>query len=375
MDNRFNSRQSFWEDELFHQIYDLVIVGGGLTGLSTAYFAKKENPDARIIVLERGIFPIGASTRNAGFACIGTVGEHLADLAIDSEDQLKRRISSRFEGLQLLTTTLGEETIDYDPCGGWEIFTDQTEFETACKHVQRFNGWMESIIGQKEVYTIGEFQGYPGIFNRVEGSLHPGKMIRRLIELNLKLGVEIRWQTQVSDVDSKKGTVRSVSGLTFEANQIVLATNAFTHQMNRNTGIKPGRGYVFITTPVPGLPWKGTFHFNKGYVYFRNLGADRLLIGGGRNVDYDAEGTEKFGINPTIKEYLIDFVDSVVKLPEDWEIEREWSGIMGFTESKSPSLERIGEKTWQVAGLSGMGVALGMAMGKSAASQVFSHSS
>ena len=62
-----------------------------------------------------------------------------------------------------------------------------------------------------------------------------------------------------------------------------------------------------------------------------------------------------------------DFVHTVIKLPAHWEIEREWSGIMGFTETKSPSIEKIGSKTWQVAGLSGMGIALGMALGKKAA--------
>jgi len=308
MDNRYNSNQSYWEDSLYHQEYDLVVVGAGLTGLSTAYFAKKKNPELRIIILERGIFPIGASTRNAGFACIGSITELLADLEIDSEEQLKARIKARYEGLQLLIETLGEEHMDLDRCGGWEIFTDRAEFEKAQLNVVRFNSWMEELIGEKEVYQIGEFEGYPAIFNRVEGSLHSGKMTKRLTELNIQSGNEIRWQSAVADIDLDDGIVKTETGITIIGEKVVLATNAFTTNLSEKDDIKPGRGYVFITNPIPDFKWKSTFHFNKGYVYFRNLGEDRLLIGGGRNIAYDAETTDEFGINERIKHYLINFV-------------------------------------------------------------------
>ncbi len=362
--------QSYWEDELYNQQCDVLIVGAGLTGLSTALFTKRMNPDARVVVLERGVYPIGASTRNAGFACIGSITEHLADLELDSENQLKERIKARYHGLHLLRTTLGEQNIEYDDCGGWEIFTEYTEFEKASEQVARFNGWMEQLIGEKEVYQVGKFEGYPAIFNRVEGALHPGKMMITLIELNVNEGVELRWQTAVKHIDVEKGSVIGENGEQWISETLVLTTNAFTNHLSQKKEIKPGRGFVFVTSPIKELPWKGTFHYDKGYVYFRNLGEDRLLIGGGRNVDYDAETTDKFGINESIKEYLINYVNDVIKLPKGWQIEREWSGIMGFTESKSPSLEKIGTKTWQVAGLSGMGVALGMALGKSAAEKL-----
>ncbi len=105
-------------------------------------------------------------------------------------------------------------------------------------------------------------------------------------------------------------------------------------------------------------------------MYFRNLGEDRLLLGGGRNVDIATEETTEFGVNESIKSYLIEFANTVIKLPDKWEIEREWSGIMGFTETKSPHIKQIGERGLLVAGLSGMGVALGMQLGKTAASKV-----
>ena len=364
MDNRYNSNQSFWENELYHQEYDLVIIGAGLTGLSTAYFSKKKKPDLRILILERGVFPIGASTRNAGFACIGSIGEYLADLELDSEHQLQKRIKARFEGLELLKSTLGPQAIDFDECGGWEIFTDPKAFDRVRNHIPRINEWMKSLLGESEVYKEGVYEGNYAIFNRLEGALHPGKMMKKLIELNHAIGNEVRWKSEVKKIDVAGGLIQTESGIQITASSIVLATNAFTPKLTLNNDIQPGRGYVFITKPITNFKWKSTFHYNKGYVYFRNLGSDRLLIGGGRNIAQEAENTSEFGFNSQIKEYLIHFVDSVIKLPKGWEIESEWSGIMGFTDSKSPSIKQVGKRTWQVAGLSGMGVALGMSLGK-----------
>ncbi len=361
---------SFWEDALHSKKYDLIVVGGGITGQSTAYFYKKEFPKAEVLVIDRGTFPIGASTRNAGFACIGTIGEHLADLEIEDEIAVKNRIKSRYNGLLLLREILGDDAIDYKHCGGWEFFDKKGEFEKCSDEVNQFNAWMEELLGEKEMYTVGEYQGYPAIFNRVEGMLHPGKMMQRLNQMNVNAGVEFRWNSLVKHADTNSGHVFLEEGSSFSANKIVIATNAFSGTLVPDHIIRPGRGYVFVTKPLKSMKWKGTFHYNKGYVYFRNLGEDRMLIGGGRNVDISAEETTQFGINQSIKNYLIEFTNSVIKLPISWEIEREWSGIMGFTETKSPHLTKVGECGLLVAGLSGMGVALGMQLGKTAAKKV-----
>ena len=362
--------KSYWESVLYDVSYDLIVVGGGLTGQSTAYFFKKNNPSAKVLVVERGFFPIGASTRNAGFACIGTIGEHIADLEIDTEESLKDRIKSRYDGLLLLRETLGDEAIEYDESGGHELFVNKIEFDKVAPHIEKFNGWMEDIIGVKNWYEAVMYQGNPSIRIRKEGMLHPGKMMKRLCELNYTIGVEIRWNTPIKKVDIENNVVTVADDVQLHSHKLVLATNAFTQNLLPEKVIKPGRGYVFVTSEIDDLPWKGTFHFNKGYVYFRNLGEKRILIGGGRNVDYKTEETSEFGINSSIKEYLFNFVNDVLKLPQDWKIDQEWSGIMGFTDSKSPMVERINDNSLLIAGLSGMGVALGMQLGKKAANQL-----
>ena len=59
---------SYWEQQSFTS-YDYVIIGSGIVGLSTAIELKEKFPGATVLILERGLLPTGASSRNAGFAC------------------------------------------------------------------------------------------------------------------------------------------------------------------------------------------------------------------------------------------------------------------------------------------------------------------
>jgi glycine/D-amino acid oxidase-like deaminating enzyme len=90
-------------------------------------------------------------------------------------------------------------------------------------------------------------------------------------------------------------------------------------------------------------------------------------LGGARNLDQDTETTAEFGVNNTIKNHLISFAQEILQLPEGWEVDYEWSGIMGFTPSKSAFFQTLHPGLTVAAGLSGMGVALGMRLGQQVA--------
>ena len=77
---------SYWEKtQLLH--YDLVVLGGGITGIFVLFTLEKNNPTASIAILERGLFSSEASTKNAGFACFGSLSE-----LIEDESELERKI-------------------------------------------------------------------------------------------------------------------------------------------------------------------------------------------------------------------------------------------------------------------------------------------
>ncbi|MCS6834103.1 MAG: FAD-binding oxidoreductase, partial [Flammeovirgaceae bacterium] len=127
---------SFWESTHFTS-YDYVIVGGGIVGLSTALALREKKPDATILVLERGIFPSGASTKNAGFACFGSLTELLADLRQSGEQATLSLVEKRWKGLQMLRKRLGDAAIDFRNYGGYELITEKQQ--AALDEISRIN--------------------------------------------------------------------------------------------------------------------------------------------------------------------------------------------------------------------------------------------
>lgn len=348
---------------------DLIVVGSGITGLSAAIFYKRRNPDASVMVLDRGFWPHGATARNAGFACFGSAGELTDDLINESETEVKNRLEKRFNGLELLKSELGNEHIDYNMCGGYELFGDFDEkhFQDSVVNIPLFNEWVQAFTGESESYKIEELNGFKVIYNRLEGYLHSGKLVRRLLEKASNEGVEIRWNTPVREVT--EGNVIFEDDLALPCTNVLIATNGFTKNLLPDCEIEPARGYVFVTSPIESLKWRGCFHYNKGYVYFRDLG-DRLLLGGARDVDIEGERSFENEINHKIKNWLIDFAREKLLPGSDWEIHNEWTGIMGFGPSKSPICQKINDHVYLAAGLGGMGVALGMELGRSASEMI-----
>lgn len=359
-----NFQFSYWEKDSFLKKHDLIVVGAGIVGLSTALFYKRRHPNAKVLVLDKGFIPEGASTRNAGFACVGSITEYMADSEKESEEGIKDRIKNRYEGLNLLKETLGEEFIGYEACGGYELFTEEQKFEEAADSISKFNGWMANLIGEQNVYSTGTLNGYRVIHNRLEGALHPGKMMQRLNEIARLENIEVKWNTEVKSIDPE-GLLALTSGIRLTADKVLIAANGFVKKLIPEIAVNPARGYVFVTKELNNMPWKGTFHHDRGYIYFRNIGS-RLLMGGARNVASVQEATDRFGINEMIKDHLIRFSNEVLKIKNGWQIDVEWSGIMGFTDSKTPVLKKLDKHRYVAAGLSGMGVAIGTKIGKMA---------
>ncbi len=145
---------SFWEREEWLKSPDLFIVGAGIVGASTALFYKQQNPGHDVVVADRGFAPYGASTRNAGFACIGSISEHLADIRKTNEQTVFNRIQRRWNGLKLLRDTIGDENMDYIHTGGYEIFTHQEKFDQSRDRIDRMNEILSDRLGVEDIRRL-----------------------------------------------------------------------------------------------------------------------------------------------------------------------------------------------------------------------------
>jgi glycine/D-amino acid oxidase-like deaminating enzyme len=366
---------SFWERESFTQ-FDFVIIGAGIVGCSTAWHLRKKHPKATIAIIERGVFPSGASTKNAGFACFGSLTELVDDLPKMGKDNLVSLVEKRWLGLKKLRSTLGDNTIDYQNNGGFELIRDQEK--PALSQLDGMNELLKTVfekpVFQNEPKLIEQFglnksSIHTIVSNRYEGQIDTGKMMKAWWEICQENKVQFFTGAEVSSIEEANDTVQVgvKSNLTsehiiFSTRKLAICTNAFAKQWLPAENINPGRGMVMITEPIEGLRIKGVFHYDEGYFYFRNFN-NRLLIGGGRNLDIDQETTTDFGINSKIKERILSDIEQMIVPDTSFKIDLVWSGIMGFGENKSPIIKKINGKIAVGVRLGGMGVAIGTQIG------------
>jgi gamma-glutamylputrescine oxidase len=362
---------SYWEHKSWFSNVDFTIVGSGIVGINCAISLKEKYPDSNISILEKGSLPQGASTKNAGFACFGSVSELLADLEHHTEEEVVQLVQKRWDGIQRLRSLLGDEAIGFQLHGSHELFPlEKPQFYQNClESIPYLNRLMEPIFGQKPFVTNSNLFGFGNIqekyiTHRLEGQLDTGKMMRSLIQKCLSMGIPVLNGVMVNDVvESNNGATIVTDDFEFSSKKVFVATNGFASKLLKSETVKPARAQVLITEPIKNPHIKGTFHFDEGYYYFRNID-NRILFGGGRNLDFDTEETTEFGETEIIQNQLEALLQNMILPNHPVKIERRWSGIMGVGSQKSPIVKQISESVYCGVRLGGMGVALGSLVGK-----------
>ncbi len=359
----------FWKRQNF------TIIGSGITGLTSAYFLKQKFPKADITILERGILPSGASTKNAGFACFGSLSEILDDMDQVGDNRTLELIKQRVDGLHDLRKLFGDKEIGFENSGGYELFmcSEREFYQTCMERLVSINDMLEHIVGARcfePSQNMSQF-GFQGVehllFNRFEGMINTGLMMKNLIRKVLKSGVEIRTNIAVQtwQEDESKVIVQTDQG-DLATDQLIIATNGLTKRIIPNLDVSPARAQVLVTTPIDGLKVKGTFHHHKGFDYFRNING-RILLGGGRHIAFGEEETTEMVTTQKIQSYLEELLRNVILPNQKFEIEQRWSGIMGVGKSKDVILKSISARVTTAVRLGGMGVALGTRIGQEVA--------
>lgn len=367
---------SFWENTTFFGNVDIAIIGSGLVGLNAALTLKSLRPNLKIIVLESGVLPSGASTKNAGFACFGSPSELLDDLENQSEDAVFGLVQQRWEGLRRLLDTIGDMDLEYEQYGGHELFMDKDAdvYKKCVAALPYLNENLKKIIPIERNYKVVKRDkfGFNGLNRQIqiqaEGQINTGKMMQRLIHLVTEKGVKIYNGIAIKNLDDRTSHVeiQTENNYTIKAQKVIVATNGFTKKILPKLEVTPARNQVLITKPIQNLQIEGTFHLDKGYYYFRNVG-NRILFGGGRNLDIKGETTTEFGTTNLIQKNLISILKTHILPNSKFEIEQWWSGILGVGNSKKPIVQNISKNITVAVRLGGMGVAIGSLIGEEGA--------
>lgn len=372
---------SFWEINTFGQ-YDVAIIGSGITGLSLACSLKEKNPKLKIVIIERGTFPAGASTKNAGFACFGSACEILSDIKLMGEEQALALVEKRVKGLHMLRARLGDDKLDYLEQGGGELLFKNESVEP--NQIEYLNKLLYNIH-LKEVFKFdtGKINSYGFnqdllsgfINNSCDGQIDTGLAMHNLWQYTLSLGVDIMNGANVDEIDAHNDEVHIIADLQpsgryiLKAKKVAVCTNAFTGKFFPDLDIAPGRGQILITQPIPNLKFKGIFHFDDGYFYFRDY-YDRVIFGGGRNMDFKMETTADIALNEDIQQRLSYYLKELILPHQAFEIDHRWAGIMAFGKDKTPIVKQVDKNIYAACRLNGMGIAIGSLIGEELAEMI-----
>lgn len=357
----------FWQAKA-QEGFDLIVVGAGFTGLRVATFVKEQNPDWNICVIDALAQGATASTRNAGFACFGSPGELLADIDSFGLHSSAELLSRRFAGIKALKQDMRNEGLAVTEDGGYEVFTGSEERDLG-KIIDRW-GELENLFDMagipkdtwepKNDLNLSRGLLDSGFYSKHEFGIDPVQVHNGLTRRVLKAGIDVYRSVLVQEIQRTGDMIilRSPGG-DWTAKRVALCTNAGREEGLYNEDLLPGRGQVIVTSSIEDMRFKGNYHNQKGYYYFRNVG-DRLLLGGGRHLFQNIENTRELNTTEQLMWHLRDFAESKLVPDQDFEIESSWSGIMAFRSdgNKMPMIDKVDKGVFRCVGFGGMGVAL-----------------
>jgi gamma-glutamylputrescine oxidase len=353
---------------------DVAIIGGGLTGVSTAWHLSHRFPDRRIVLLEARALANGASGRNGG-----QVLNWINGVEPDDPETLRRVHAVTSRGIDLVETLAAASTLDsgFARDGCLEVYTSARGADAAERRVAEWAGWGVTLEWLPRD-AVGVHGAHGAVRDPRAARVNAAALLRGLRPRLQERGIAIYEQTPVLRVDDGATLTLTTPDGRVRAATAVLATNAYTPRLGFfRHGILPLHSPVIATGPLPAsrwaaLGWGPYAGFSDDYDRIsygcRTLG-DRLLFGGGSNAAY----TYRFGGTPVldappaaawaaIERRLRGYFPALVGDP----IAQRWSGPLAITFDRVCSMGVTGahRNILYALGYSGHGLALAALAGE-----------
>jgi glycine/D-amino acid oxidase-like deaminating enzyme len=326
---------------------DVAIVGGGYTGLWTAYYLKKADPALRIVVLEQRFCGYGASGRNGGWLYNGFAGRGVFAQRYGKPRAVAMQQVMN-ESVDEVLRVCEAEGIDADQVKGGVLEVAYTPAQ-----VERLDAFVagEHAFGEKEVQRLSaaEASARIAVSGALAGSwtphgarIQPAKLVRGLAEVVERLGVAVYEQTTVTEIHRAAGTVpaRAVTDHgTVSAQYVLRCTEGFTANLRgEKRSWLPMNSSMIVTAPLPASFWDSVGwdgretlgDFAHAYMYAQRTADDRIALGG-RGVPYrfgsrtDNDGSTE----PKTIDQLTEILTRFFPAAKDVAVDHAWSGVLG----------------------------------------------
>ena len=339
---------------------DVAIVGGGVTGCSCAFTLASAGK--RVRLHEARQIASGASGRNGGFALRGgsmpydvareTLGPgdaealwRFSERALDRMEELAGDALRRCGSLRV---AFGED----------EAGALRTEYD-ALREDGFAVEWVDPLPAPLDrLYAAA-------IRHPEDGALEPVRWVRRLAQAAADAGADLRESSPVESIEA------------LEADQVVVATDGYTKGLlpELDSAVRPTRGQVIATEPLPRRLFDCPHYARQGFDYWHQTRDNRLVAGGRRDTDLEAEWTGEEATTEGIQTELEHLVrDLLGHLPP---ITHRWAGIFGSTHEQRPLVGELqtSARVWAACGYTGHGNVLGLACGDLVARAILGDSS
>jgi glycine/D-amino acid oxidase-like deaminating enzyme len=376
---------SYWLDRSQKKVQttDAIIIGGGIAGLSTAYWMSKLDPSLHITLLEKSEIASGASGRNAGFVTCGSV-EHFNRLVGKHGVKEASEIWAYSEkNLQLLKEEIIQDQAAkmlFEEKGSFSLASTQTELTELKESAQVMQQLKISVevLNENDVKKRLGAEGFVGGIKYCgDASVHP-VLLLDVLKSKLPSQVQILEYHEVFSVENFQGNkFVKTNKCYFEAPVVIYATNGYSPLMHQffQDKIFPTRGQILATEAVPHF-MEGPCYANFVLDYFRQLPTGEMVIGGFRQLQKDVEKGYSDETSDVIQAALEKFLHEHIPAIRSAKITHRWSGIMGFSVDGQPLIGALpgDEQSYFLGGFTGHGLGLAFHSAKILAESLLGHS-
>lgn len=367
---------SFWLDRSAKKPtahYDAVIVGAGVSGLSVAYWLKKEDPSLKVAVIEKARVAYGASGRNAGFVTCGSVEHFNRLISKHGKDEAVEIWKFSETNLKLLEEHIvqgSSETLQWEKKGAYSLAAQENEFKEL-KNVAEIMNSLKIPVEMVDQTGVEKRLGASGFVGGIryldDASVHPVRLLEMMREK--MAGVDIIEQTEMFGYEETSDGLRRVltDNGTYETPMIIYALNAYSAAVHPYFADKiyPTRGQILMMEAVPRF-MDGPCYANFYLDYFRQLPSGELLIGGFRQIEKETEVGYSDHTTDVIQNALRDFVHNHLPNYKDKKVTHRWGGVMGFAKDGQPLVGALPDdnQVFFCGGYTGHGMGLAFNTGK-----------